>query len=787
MKKTVFLLLIAFAMLLLIVQPVQADGIIIPPPDPCPVEGCIYTRPMVQLDILYHHVTVEINQQLATTHVDQVFHNPNTYEVEGTYVFPIPLDAVVTNFILWIDGQPVEGKILSAEEARQTYEQIVNSMRDPALLEYMHRGALQASVYPIPPNADRRIELEYTQVLTADNGLVNYNYPLNTEKFSASPLQSVSVTVHVQSAEPLRAVYSPSHPINVNRASEYEFTASYESSNTTPDTDFSLIYSLGDQQAFHLFSYIDPTDSADPDGFFMLLLAPRPDSETPIIAKDVLLVLDHSGSMEGEKFQQAQSAARYILQHLNQQDRFYLLSFSSSMERFSTRLEPASRADQAVDWIDGNYAAGSTDINSALLEAAAVADRERPTYLIFLTDGLPTSGETDSEKILSNFTASAPSSLRLFAFGVGYDVDTYLLDSLSSSHHGLSTYVTPGQNLDEVLSSFYASINTPVLTNLKLDFDGLSTYDIYPNPLPDLFKGSQVIIVGRYHRGGTYDLTLTGLVNGEKQTFTFDNQVFASTGTPADSVGSSLPRLWATRKVGFLLERIRLQGPDQETVDQIVKLSIRYGIITPYTSYLVTEPMPLGAANQETLSQQAYDQYLALPTTVSGMDAVEKAAREGEMAQANAAPAVPSDLISTSGRSIRIVNARTFIYSDGVWMDTAYNPDSMTTTQIPFLSTQYFTLAASDPDLASALALGDRVIVVNQGTAYEITTSTTPTGVTPTQPALEPTMPSTVLPITPTPAPQPDKPSSAAPLCPAAFIPLAFVMLASRFFKKSGR
>jgi Ca-activated chloride channel family protein len=194
-EKFYLLLIIAITILLIFPTPALADGIIVPdpplcdphpcPPPPCPGPfPCPVPSPISQLAIRYHHVDVTIKDQVVVTHVDQVFYNPNDWQVEGTYIFPIPVDAAVTSFTLWVDGQPVEGQILDAQEARRTYEDIVHNMRDPALLEYVGQGAMQARIFPIPPQGERRVELEYSQVLPADNGLVRYVYPLNTEKFS---------------------------------------------------------------------------------------------------------------------------------------------------------------------------------------------------------------------------------------------------------------------------------------------------------------------------------------------------------------------------------------------------------------------------------------------------------------------------------------------------------------------------------------------------------------------------------------------------------------------------
>jgi Ca-activated chloride channel family protein len=777
-------IIIVLVLCLLMPATAFADGIIVPDPPVCDPQPCPpVVIPMDQLVIRYHHVTVTVQDQLAITHVDQVFYNPNNWTIEGTYIFPIPNDAAVSGFTLWVDGKPVQGQVLDVAQARQTYEQIVSSMRDPALLEYIGRGAVQARIFPIAPQEERRIELEYSQALSADSGLVHYVYPLNTEKFSALPIESVTINVDIQSSTGIRAVYSPSHEVAVSRESDRHVVAGYEANNVLPDTDFTLYYSLGRNEAFHLLTFRNPADSSDPDGFFLVLLAPRISAVDQIIPKDMILVLDRSGSMDGEKFQQAQQAASYILDHLNQQDRFNIISFSTDVEMYANRLRSVSDADMARSWLNSLNASGSTDINRALLEAAAMVDPERPTYLIFLTDGLPTEGVTDSQSILANFAANAAENLRLFAFGVGYDVDTILLDSLSQGHHGRSTYVQPGMKLDEMLSSFYNSISTPMMTNLALTINGVSTYDLYPNPLPDLFAGSQVILLGRYREGGTADISLSGEVNGERQNITFTSQEFEQQSL-IDSTRAAIPRLWATRKVGYLLNEIRLQGANQEIINQIVRLSIRYGIVTPYTSYLVTEQAPLGEAEQQRLANETFDKMLALPTQApSGQAAVQSAANAGALQGAGSAPAVEGE----ASNVVKVVGSRTFVLSEGVWIDTAFDPDSMQATPVEFLSADYFALVGAHPDLGDAFALGEQVIAMSEGVAYQVVSSgtvvqplsITPAPTNPVKPTSTPSIPATATQI-PTSMP-PSQPSS---VCGAGFLPLILIPFVVLSIKK---
>jgi len=705
-------ILLTLTIALPLVSPVYADGIIIPEPPICDPGPCPVPFPISQLAIEYHRVQVTIEDQVAITHVDQVFRNDNDWQVEGTYVFPLPHGAAVTQFTLWIDGEPVEGKVLTREEARRTYEEIVRNMRDPALLEYIDRDAVQASIFPIPPGGERRIELEYTQVLEADNGLIHYNYPLNTEKFSTQPLEEVSVSVRVESPHPVRAIYSPSHPIAIDRDGDFRFSVGYEDSDITPDKDFELYYSIADQDiGLNLLTYRDP-EGDDPNGFFLLLAAPSveidPDRK---IAKDLLIVLDQSGSMDGEKFRQAQEALHYVLDNLNPEDRFNIIAFSTGTRSFSSRLRSVEEVPDAKRWVDSLSAAGSTDINLALLEALAQVDRRRATIVIFLTDGLPTEGVTETEDILKNVQQAAPENVSLFAFGVGYDVDTFLLDTLSKDHHGATTYVSPGQAIDEAVSGFYAKVSTPVLTDLELDFGEIITYDTYPEPLPDLFAGSQLVLVGRYRDSGTTTIRLSGEVEGQAQNFDYLRQRFRSAG------GSEfLPRLWATRKIGALLNQVRLQGPEEELVDQIVKLSIRYGIVTPYTSYLVTEPMALSREAQEGIANEAYSKLLGTPTIVSGQDAVERAAAESAISDAE----IPMAISGDAADIVRLAGAKTFRLVEGVWIDTAYDPDTMTTKKVPFLSEDYFELAGARSEFGVAFALGERVIILVGDTAYEV-------------------------------------------------------------------
>jgi Ca-activated chloride channel family protein len=492
---------------------------------------------------------------------------------------------------------------------------------------------------------------------------------------------------------------------------------SYEKTNVLPDTDFELYYSVAAEDiGLNLMTYRDPL-SIDGDGYFLLLAAPSVEVDADeVVAKDVFLVLDQSGSMEGEKFRQAQQALRYVLERLHPEDRFNIIAFSTGTRAYASSLRPADEADEARYWVNRLAAQGSTDINRALLEALSQADRERPMIVIFLTDGLPTTGVQNRDAILANVREASGENVRLFAFGVGYDVDTFLLDTLAQENHGVASYVTPGQAIDEAISSFYEKVSTPVLANLEIDFGDIPVYDLHPEPLPDLFAGGQLVLVGRYRTPGTETIRLTGTLNGRQQTFVYPEQRFRSRGGQ-----DFLPRLWATRKIGTLLAQVRLQGPDAELIEQIVYLSIRYGIVTEYTSYLVTEPEMLGQEAQATIVADTFEGMMAAPPMASGQDAVERSAAEAEINQADVAVAPSGD----AAEVVRVVGSRTFRLIDGVWIDTAFDPDTMETMRVSFLSDDYFALADARPDLAAAFALGENVIAIADGEAYQIVGSET--------------------------------------------------------------
>ena len=701
LKRVLVLFLLTVLVPLFPGSPAWADGIIIPKPPPH------LPKVWPELTIKYHRVQVAITDQVATTRVDQVFLNEADFPVEGTYVFPLPEEAAISSFDMWVDGEPLGGRLLDRDEARRIYEEIVRRRKDPALLEYVGRDAFQAHIFPIPPHGERRVQIEYQEVLLKDQGLVRYVYPLNTEKFSARPLEEVSVSVELESEAPLKAIYSPSHPVAVDRESEHRARIGYEARHVKPDTDFALYYSLAQEEVgVSLLSYKPPRQ----EGFFLLLVAPQVEVDAgDVIARDVICVLDTSGSMQGEKLDQAKDALRFVLDHLNREDRFNIVAFSTGVRAYASYPRPVSEVQEAGRFVDRLEAVGGTDINRALLEALTRGDAERPTILIFLTDGLPTEGVTEVGMILTNVAEAAADSVRIFPFGVGDDVNTLLLDRLAEAHRGATGYVRPGQAIDEEVSAFYAKVSRPIMADLRLDFGPIVVEDTYPYPLPDLFAGAQLVIVGRYRQGGAAEVALSGMVNDRQHRLSYEGLHFRREGGEP-----FIARLWATRKIGHLLSEIRLHGESQELVDEVVALSIRYGIITPYTSFLVEEPeAALTRRGREEIVRQEVGRLASTPAAVSGGKAVDRAQVQGALKVAEVPPEVRQ-------AEVRIVGDRAFVLRDGVWTDTAYDPSEMKPLRLGFATDAYFRLIAHHPEWGRYFALGQNVIVVLEGQAYEV-------------------------------------------------------------------
>jgi len=486
--KTLVVAIAAFFGCIFLTPSAKAQGVIIP--IVCDVRPC-RPRPIPQplpnvLPVKSIQLDTKISGQVATTRVEQVFRNDTPYTLEGTYFFPIPETASIVEFAIWENGKRLAGEVRSREEARRIYDEIVRRQKDPGLLEYAGKDLFQASIFPIPGNSDKKLELVYTQVLQAESGTVSYRYPLGTGRNLwnrqngfpetariAGPAQkfgTISGKVEITGREALRNVYSPSHKIDVANKGERSATVTFET--TSSDNDFQLFYGLSnDDFCLTLLT----NREAGKDGYFLLLLSPKDAvAERELVNKDIVFVVDTSGSMADEgKMDKARAALLFGIRTLRDGDRFNVVNFAGEEHLMEKELIAADAAGRrrGEEFVNRLRPNGGTNINDSLIASLKqFGTNSRPKMLVFMTDGLPTVGETNIEKINANILKAKTTDVRIFPFGFGYDVNTALLDKLGSENSGISDYVQPKEDLEVKVSNFFAKVSSPVLADLELDF-----------------------------------------------------------------------------------------------------------------------------------------------------------------------------------------------------------------------------------------------------------------------------------------------------------------------------
>lgn len=718
-------LLLSVSLVFLVAAGAAAQGVIVPGPcERCPRPPRPITLPR-SLPIKSIKIDTKISSQVATTHVEQIFRNDTDATLEGTYFFPIPEQASITEFAIWDGDRRLVGEVRSREEARRIYDEIVRRQRDPGLLEYAGKDLFQASIFPIPPRSDKKLEITYSQVLRAESGTVAYRYPLGTGR-QVTEIGSVSGRIELDSKDPLRNIYSPTHAVEVKRNGDRRSVVTFESGKDPQD--FQLFYGLSREDfGVTLLTHREPGK----DGYYLLMISPKDDwSEQEYAAKDIVFVLDTSGSMaDAGKMEKARAALLYGIRILRPQDRFNVISFAGEERLMEARMITADEAGRrrGEAFATSLKPMGGTNINQALQVAMhQFESSDRPKILVFMTDGLPTVGVTIPEQIVANARNERTAGLRLFTFGVGYDVNTALLDKLAAENGGVADYVEPKEDLEVKVSNFFTKVNYPVLTDLKLDMAGVETDLVYPRALPDIFRGSQVTFIGRYRNPIDLDfvrLQLSGKANTASKTFLYNNLRFPL----REDANDFLPRLWATRRVGWLMEQIRSNGEQQELRDEIVDLGTRYGIVTPYTSYLALEPgaapADVTAGNRDkrgfiggnVFSNAPSPAKTAEARATTGAGAVQQSKRAREQQE------VLRVEKESASYAIKNIGGKTFYLREGVWTDSELKADStLPETTIKFGSDEYFALLKQKPKLGEFFSLGERVVVVFEGRVYRV-------------------------------------------------------------------
>ena len=660
--------------------------------------------------IKYDYIQVRIDSGIAHTEVEQVLRNETNGLLETETIFPFPRNSAITKYSMWMGDKPMEGELLEKDKAKSVYTEIVTKKKDPALMQFVGASAFRSSVYPIPPRGEKKLRFAYDETLHYDSGVYKYEYVLSTGHFSAKPFEKLTIEATIHSKTPIKSVYSPSHDISVSRKDEYTVVVKHEATNVTPDMNFQLFYSVSeDDIGLNLMTH----KPEGKDGYFLLIATPKLDIKPEdIVGKDVILVFDRSGSMSGEKIKQARGALEFCLNSLNKKDRFSVITFGTVVEPLNNGLVRADEENikKALDFVRKMTAIGGTDIHGALMEAIKQAG-SNDTEIIFLTDGMPTIGPK-GEEIVRSLQQKIGKNIRLFNFGVGYNVNTHFLDRISSEHGGFTTYVQPEEDIEVKVSDFYSKITCPVLKDITFDYGDVVVYDIYPKEIPAMFKGGQILVFGRYRDGKKTEITLSGRSNDTTKKFIY------KTTFPDERIENEfIPKIWASRKIGYLTDQARLHSYDKELIDEIVQLSKDYGIITEYTSFLVHEDRNMSRAEMSEATEynfkDANKMQVGSWAVSQGMNS-SRLQYNGRVFD-NKNNDQSGAYVSMNGRT-RQVRDRAFYYRNGQWIDSTlekYEPYK----EITNFSKEYFKFSDDNDGYNEFMSLGDDVIVNHNGEA----------------------------------------------------------------------
>jgi Ca-activated chloride channel family protein len=602
--------------------------------------GALYARRALSSDapkplwLEKYDASVTITDQMAVTHVDQTFKNETANRLEGIFIFPLPDNAIVTELALWINGKRVVGNVMESDTARAKYQSVVQQSIDPALLEYLGNNLFKLSIFPIEAlgNAmcERRIEITYAELLPYNSGNVEYCFLMKTINLTPKPVQRASCAFEWTSQKKTTSFTSPTHDnssgLSIVKLSDYHYTGIVGNENTDSEKDFKLdCIFQNDAYALNNLTYTPRTDSLkmffDSTGdnpYYVLWITP-PDSAKPI-KKNVVFVADISSSMGGTRIDQLKKSLTAMVNMLSPGDMFNIVAFSTTIQTFNATMVQAAMANKtaAIAFINQLTDMGLTDMEDALKTALkAEWDDTSANAIVFLTDGNPTWPlQTSVSRVIDTVKANNGKQISIFTFGIGSEPDSGFLKRLSIENNGFPTLIAADDSISAIMNSFMHKISYPLIKNSSLDYGSLTTSEVLPNPIPNLYAGTQLTVLGRYKNAGEPVITFKG-VRG-KDSLTLQQTLAFPAGTASHPF---VPRMWASAKIDWILNQISMYGELKELVDQVKRLGKKYSIITPYTSMLVLEPTATMPIEDKTISLKL-PQLLNSPNPISSFTTI---------------------------------------------------------------------------------------------------------------------------------------------------------------------
>ena len=564
--------------------------------------GALYARQPLSSDISKplwlksYQADVKITDQIAVTHVDQIFQNESNMRMEGIFMFPLPDNAIVTELALWINGVRTVGSVMESDTARSVYQNTVRRSIDPALLEYMGNNIFKLSVFPIDPvgylMSERRIEITYAELLPLSSDQVEYKFFMKAVNMSSKPVNKALVTFDLTTQKKIVSIGSPTHAapvLSIVKTTENHYIGTCGNENTLSEKDFKLDYQFENSvYSLNLLTYAPSGmffDAAGDNPYYLLWITP-PDTAKPI-KKNVAFIADISSSMSGARITQLKQSLNAMVNMLSPSDMFNIFAFSTSVRNFKDNLVAADATNKAsaVTFTSQLTEMGLTNMQDAFKAAFKCAwDDTSVNAIVFLTDGKPTWPDTNSLKIIDTVASQNKSHVAIFSFGIGDQVGSGFLKQLARDNNGFATMIAADDSISSIMNTFMHTISYPLIKNISVNYGGLVTSDVLPNPLPNLYAGKQLTLLGRYKNAGEYDIAFKG--TSGKDSITLKQSLAFPSGAENHPF---VPRMWASAKIDWLLNEIAIYGENSELKNAVIVLGKKYSIITPYTSMLVIE------------------------------------------------------------------------------------------------------------------------------------------------------------------------------------------------------
>jgi len=661
-------------------------------------------------------VHVELTDHVLKYEVEERFINRGGTIGEADYLFPLPNNAAFQDLKLSINGELVAGETMSADTARRIYENIVRRQRDPALVEWMGHGLLHARIFPLNPGEEKRVVVRFQSVAPREGDALRVDYFRGAGQPGVITRDSgaTSFTLTYRPSAELGAAYSPTHSLDIaNRDGLRVATVRGDARDVT------LLVPLRRNGAAAISML--PYAPGNEDAFALFTITPPAVTRAETTPRDITLVIDVSGSMQGRKMEQARAAGRQLLGTLRPGDRFRLIDFSSDVRTFRDDYTAATQENlrEANRYLDALEAQGSTNIEGALREALrpAVTSGRLPIVL-FVTDGEPTVGEKRPDRLATIGSENANrdgTQRRIFTFGLGSDVNVSLLEQLALEARGTADFVRPDESVERMVGVVATRLVDPVLTDVRVRVDGdVRLSRMLPTQASDVFADRDLVVLARYTGHGMAHVTVDGNRRGVPvhwtSTIDFPDR---------ERQNPFVARLWAAQRVGYLSAEKRRVGGSVEVDDEIRMLGERYGIPTEFTSYLVTEPQ---FSRKDALARGGMMPASAPAPREMRFESAKAASAQRAMSTVAAMDSLSLANVSASrddATSLRRVNSRTFVLRDSVWTDQRYR-SGMATTTIKSFSKAYFDLMVQLPELRAVFALGSNVVVVGRDQAIAV-------------------------------------------------------------------